>query len=375
MEVVRTEIHVTDTSIFRSCRLRWHWQSKIRRNLQPIAPPRALWLGTGIHVALEDYYEGIGIEKPIDPAESFETWALDQLVSIQEEFPEMDPGRIQQFDEDVELGKEILNHYSVWAPEHDNFRVVAVERSFTIPDFLPPRQVWLNPQGFPTPTLIDGGGGEDRLVELHIDLCGRGDGVVEDAYGDYWVLEHKTTAVMDTQRLILEEQPGVYQWAMAQELGHEIKGTIFNFLRKKIPARPQTLVAGGLSQRSNIDTTYEVYMACLKEAGEDPAEYEELLTRLKDRGNTFFLREQVVRSPNELDRLITRIQKVAEEMISPSLQIYASPDILKCKMCTMQGPCIALNDGSDYQFILGSQYRVRPSEAPSEPLVEEGSFI
>jgi hypothetical protein len=369
LPIHRAEIHVTDSSIFRGCRLRWSWTSSLQHNLESISPPRALWFGTGVHYALERYYKD-----GLHPSEVFEAWAHEDLERIRSEWPHLS-GEMDSFDEDVKLGIQVLAHYYSWAPQHDNFDVVSTERSFTIPDFIPPRVGYVTASGR---ILRDS---EVRTedcyeAEIHIDLSGQSDMVIQDLDG-YWVMEHKTTVqVRDMNRLILEEQPGVYHAAMEQKLGVPIRGVKFNFLRKKAPHIPEPLKSGGLSVRANMDTTYEVYLAAIQAHGLDPKKYEDFLFNLQEKGNTFFYREDVVRSAKELKILFDRMRRVAEDMVSPGLSIYPSPDMLKCGMCPMQGPCIALADGSDWKFILDSQYapRRRRSERTVVKL-EEASIL
>lgn len=366
----RVEIHVTDTSIFRGCRLRWAWTSSLRHNLESASPPKALWLGTGVHYALEKYY-GDGLH----PAEVFEAWAHTEVGRIKDEWPHM-MGDMPSFDDDIHLGVGMLAHYYNWAQKNDDFEVVSVEESFTIPDFLPPRVAYI---GEDTGVVVGTWDYEPlkgtealKKVMLHIDLAGQGDMVIQDREGDYWVWENKTTAqIRDMSRLILEEQPGVYHAAMEAKLGVKISGVRFNFLRKKLPAIPEELKTGGLTKRQNIDTTYETYMTALRAKNLDPRNYQEVLDRLQDKGNTFFHREDVVRSNSELRILIDRLKRVAEDMVDPDLRIYPSPDMFKCPMCPMQGPCIALADGSDWRYILDSQYRKRKPRSERTDIFED----
>jgi hypothetical protein len=352
----RVGIHITDSSQFRGCRLKWHWSSNLRMGLEAIAPPRALWMGTGMHHALERYY---GYQE--DPVQAFSEWAEQSTHEIMAKWPEADPDRYSEFNQDILLMQGMLQHYQFWTKDLDtDWEVVSVEQAFCLKDFIPPREAWLMPVGGGQEVIVQAGRPNAHPVMLHIDLEGRGDMVVKRKSTDeYWVVEHKSAAQMRFDRLILEEQPGIYQWAMAKELGVEIQGVIFNFLRKKVPAIPEQLKAGGLTQRSNIDTTYDVYLATIQGSGLNPKDYQDTLDRLKEKGNKFFHREDVVRADKEQDLLMQRMRYVAEDMVHPNLAIYPKPDIMGCAMCSFNGPCIALADGSDWKFILESKFQHR----------------
>ncbi len=349
LAVNRAAFHITDSSIFRGCRLRWHFSSRVRLNLQTLAPPRALWLGTGVHKGLEMYYNP---KVKDNSAAAFEEWARAEVKKVAKDFPGLGEERMAQFEEDIELGCGMLDHYQSWAEEIDDFEVIDTESKIIVPNFIPDVHVEVQ-------------GAEGVEVWDHIPYEGMGDMLIRDnTDGQYWVMEHKTAAVIDTARLILEEQPGVYQWAMGEKHGVTIAGVRFNFLRKKLPAIPQRLQTGGLTKRANIDTTHDAYLGAIRRCELDPADYKDILTQLYDKGNTFFLREDVVRSETELRNLLRRLRLVGQDMFNDP-HIYPAPDIFKCKMCPFQGPCIALSDGSDWKYLLMNNYGVRPEEVES----------
>ncbi len=317
----RRGIHISDINSFRSCRFRWDIQSHLRQSLEPKKFTAPLWLGTGIHEALAALY-GEGL----DPEEAFADWAKAGKDAMKQIQPDMSDEEFEKVDQQVDLGLGMLAHYKYWYPDHDDFEVLAVEKMFRIPDFV---------KGEP--------------------LEGRGDGVIR-RNGNLWILEHKTAITIETDRLILEEQPGSYQIGVQSRYDEPIIGTYYNFLRKKIPSIPKELVAGGLSKNKQIDTTWEVYGAEVRRLNleiEDYLDMEQMLT-LRQETKPFFYREEVVRSSRNLEILWGNMQATAHEMLDPNIAVYASPDPIKCKMCpvAIQGACIAYSDGQDPQDIL-----------------------
>lgn len=347
-------LHITDAGTFRSCRLRWHFSSMTRLNLEAMAPPRALWMGIGIHEALAAYY-GTGEDAP----DAYENWCHNSIGKITKEYPGLDEERLTAFDDDLELGVGMLQHYVHWVTSggHDNWEVIAVEDKIEIPDFIK----------LDTPIEVSNGQSTEQLHTL--PLKGRGDMLVRSLEDRrYWVVEHKTALQIDTGRLILEEQPTVYQHTMGKKYDVEIAGVLFNFLRKKIPSIPKLLVSGeGLSKAKNIDTTSEVYRGCIREHGFNEEDYTDILDILDEKGNTFFLREAVVRSQAETTNVMDRLKMVGNDMFNDPV-IYPAPEPMKCRMCPFQAPCIALNDGSDWKHILQQQYIIRH---PQEPVGED----
>ncbi len=314
----RQGIHITDISQFRECRFRWDIQSHLRRNLEPKRFTAPLWLGTGIHEALADYYG-----KGYDLVASFLNWADHSVEDMRRLTPDLDIGQI---DEQIDLGTGMLVHYMTWAPEHDDFEVIAVEDRFFIEHFV-----------------------------LGQPLEGRGDMIIRRG-GRLWIMEHKTAAQHDTERLVLEQQPGAYQMAMQTKYDEPIVGTYYNFLRKKVPSVPKLLVNGTLSLNKQIDTTRARYLQEIQDQGlmrfmDDYVEFLDYLDA-KQEEHPFFYREEVVRNIRNLKILWKDLQNTGREMLDPNIAIYPSPNILKCKMCNVQGACITYHDGGDFEFVL-----------------------
>ena len=354
--IEQAEIHITDISRFKKCRLRWHFSSNLRLNMEPDAPPRALWLGIGVHEGLAAYYDAykVGGDMTDMCLSTFEEWVKASVEGIRLEYPALDTERLDAFTEDEDLGLGMLEHYCAWAPTVDDFEVIDTEQSISIPNF-----IHLEGKGM---KVVD-----ERGVRFltSIGYKGRGDMLVRAKHdGEYWIYEHKTARTIETERLLLEEQPGVYQWAMSKKHDVPVVGTRFNFLRKKVPTVPAKVKDGSRFSAIKIDTTYEAYMAALVDAEFDPMDptYLEVLEGLKAKGNTFFYREDVVRSQKELEILIGFLKAAGREMCQEPV-IYPAPDFMACKMCPFQGPCIAMHDGSDWKYILQDRYRVRKPDA------------
>jgi hypothetical protein len=154
-------IHASDRATFRNCRRAWGWSSPSRENLIPKASVHGirepLWFGTGIHYALERYYNPRLQEDPIASWQSWFDLQWDGGIVLEKELKEFrdhDPERVPGtdglfrvrglrdvlFDADEEhflslreLGSGMMQFYKEWAPEHDNFTVVCTEHEFSVP--------------------------------------------------------------------------------------------------------------------------------------------------------------------------------------------------------------------------------------------------
>lgn len=325
------EVHTSDRTSFKRCRQRWDFSSNLRMNLEPKTPIEPLWFGTAIHEALAAYYdpEGIG-PKPALSMNAFNQYIndwKDQLEAIsvdQEEWAE----------EMRTKGTAMLAYYFQWAPKHDDFEVIFVEKPF----------------------IVD----IPRMPGVTYSL--RLDGLVKDKEGRYWILEHKTTASFPEQEewLVMDDQCGSYLWALTQ-LDEPIyaEGVIYNSLKKKAPSPLRKLKNGGYSIAQNQDTTFEVALTTLREEyGKVPRRYWDFLDYLKYKPDNFIKRQYVRRNRSELDRLGESLWQECLDMVNDPA-IYRTPSRINCTGCPFIAPCMAKWEGSDYEWLLEQNYRSR----------------
>jgi hypothetical protein len=325
-QIVRT----SDRGTFKRCRQLWDFTSKIRQDLEPVQRIDALDFGTAIHAGLQAYY---------DP----ETWT-DQLQMEQNALREF--GKSMQ---DVELtiaeygtveadekyrelrllGHGMLGHYFLWAPNHDDgLMPVMVEQEFEVELY------------------------EDVVYQGRVDL------VMEDRNG-YWIVDHKTASVLGgTEWLALDDQCSSYAWALRKQLGLEVRGVIYNELRKKVPVQPKVLKDGSLSTDKRQDTTHDIFLEAIISNGLDIEDYGGHLAFMTAYPKEFFRRTQVTFTLEMLDIAGERIRLEAVEMLEkPS--IYPTPSRFNCTGCAFLAPCIALHEGRDYTTILKENYTRR----------------
>lgn len=343
------EVHTSDRLAYKRCRRKWDLGSYMRGNLQPDRINDKLWLGTGVHDALSEYYI-----RGTELVHAFDDWCTAQVKAMQDRKEIWEEQRTM-LNDTIAFGLGILDHYATWCKTEDPkwwVKVIETETSFRLP-------------------ILDLEGKETGAY-----YAGRIDGIVEDEYGMYWLLEHKTAAGFESGKLPLDEQCGAYIWAAQQIYGVKLEGVIYNVIKKKLPRYPELLKKGGLSVNKAIDTTYDVYMLALEDhygsAELIPmAQYAEILQTLQDKGNTFFLREKVYRSQAEIEDIGRRIFHEYSEMIRPDLHCYPNPTRDCGWDCDFRSVCLAMNDGSDYQYILRSLFRKRAAEDAATELVDD----
>jgi len=135
---------------------------------------------------------------------------------------------------------------------------------------------------------------------------------------------------------------------------------------KKVPHTPAPLLRSQQGRNFSVnkqqDTTYEMSVKALSEAGEDLTQYQDFLEFLQLQGNKFFKRTQVHRNEHELRNQGLNIYYEVKEMLDPNTVSYPNPSRFNCMMCAFRAPCIAMNDGSDYEYLLQEDYKIRTKE-------------
>lgn len=370
------EIHITDVEAFLRCKRLWNWQSLMRRGLQPAGMPAPLFLGQGVHVALDAYYSA----PPDDRTAGLLINAFDNWVDARSERMKKQTGPLwrsekEMIDEMYELGTGMLLHYALWAEKRDKrWEFLATERKFVLPMPVPKEAT----RGRGYSDLCRNGmymsGGEWYSNKL--SYAGRFDGVVRDVEtGKLYLMEFKTSRSLHNMRWTYRGmQSTAYVWAanqMVEELTDgqcesPIDGIMYRVLLKKIPQSPKPLVNGGYSQAKNQKTSFEYFKYCLDKIAErenrDPhdlyVENENILRYLHQSGNEFFDEKILDRTPQQIDSTMRCLYHTGKTMADPNVAIFPQPGF-HCSWCAFETPCSVAEVGGDYEGILEVEYAER----------------
>lgn len=392
-------IHGSDISAYKRCRRYWDWTSPARNNLRRRVDVSGikfeLWFGTGIHYALEKYYDPI-LQR--DPVESFQTWYQMQWDggTVDEEWLDLtydikprlisNPTRgkgaqwvirglrellpnIELVEEEFEfhrqLGIGMLTFYKEWAAKNDDFVTVAAESVYSIP------------LGFTAVDRREDSPNYGKKLEVH--ARGKRDSIIyypeRDKFG---VNDHKTAAQIDDAyfaKLEKDEQCSNYLWATKEEAkmedlpwsGHEVDRVLYTALRKNYPKPPTITKTGWPSlDRSKEGTTAELFEQTIME-NENYGEWfrnndkaQAYFTYLCEMGDELFIRRDLVtRNKYEVQATHDHLVAIAKEMLDPKLNIYPNPTgSWLCTGCAFRAPCIARDDGSDWKGMLADGYEI-----------------
>jgi predicted GNAT family acetyltransferase len=242
---------------FKRCPQRWWWGWREGLRLKGEATESdALWFGTGIHLALAEWYCGPGLKRGPHPAETWAEYAGGQLRYIKTVAQEKgltsgaDEMTVERFVEAQALGTAMCEGYVEKYGKDDSWHVIQPEVPFQI-DIPDP---WAS-----RPTVLG-------------TYCGTYDGVYRDLLDDsLWLMEHKTAKAIFTNHLSLDDQAGSY-WAVAAQTlagqgkiarGEVLTGIMYNFLRKGAPDNRPRDAEGYATNKP----TKEHFISALAECG------------------------------------------------------------------------------------------------------------
>lgn len=341
-------IRTSDRLNFRRCRRRWAWSSHLRGNREYIQRRAPLWTGTGFHFALEDCHGENLFGNPADAFRAYHEATLKQVNRNRIYLP-------GDLEEQVELATGMLDYYwNDWLKNRDPLKtlihngVPQVEVNFRVE--IP----WER-----------GKYGYDRVV-----YSGTLDRVVIDEHGSIWIVEYKTAKTIQTSHFSNDTQVSSYVWAGNLIYGRPIAGVIYQQHRKDVPREPKVKMSGKLStNKDQLITASSLRKHIISICGSvenAPFEYVEFLnyfTRLEDSDSDKFIRrDRIRRNEHQAAAEGEKILMEVDEMLNPDLPLYSNADRTCAFMCDFHGPCVSLDDGSDWEYELELTTKPRESK-------------
>jgi hypothetical protein len=299
-----TKVSQSDFGAFQRCRRLFDYTAPGRKNLMPLKPAKALWLGEGLHFALEHFYKD-----ETDPVQALTTWRDKSMTDMQERGAIFSNAEMDEMRESYLLATGMLRNYQLhYGPkpsnDRDGMRVILTEVEFDVP----------------IPNTNNG------------HIVGRWDGVVQDADGRYFLIDHKSYSYPPSDdSLLMNPQFNTYvlaaNWLMAAGAerlvnagipkGSRCWGILWNGMKKGLPTARTT-------------------------------------TR-------FFERQWIRKTLRELDLFADDLRALYLDMTDPALRIYphVTADCSRYR-CPFLLPCQIESRGEDVAWILNENYVDRP---------------
>jgi hypothetical protein len=210
----------------------------------------------------------------------------------------------------------------------------------------------------------------EKEIEVEIApgivLIGKVDGKARDSRGRKWLVEHKTCKKMPGEEVrTWDTQAILYDKALRMVGEERLVGVIWDYLRTKLPVKPEVLKSGGLSTRKNIDTTPEVYLREIKRHGLNPKGYTDILAELTLKRDSFYRQVKLPFSIKHSDRVMKEMVVTSKHLIymenhhSDNELMWFRNLTRDCDWCDFKTLCHAELRGEDTEYLLKHDYSKR----------------
>ncbi len=310
----------SERNSFMRCQQQWFWGYAEQLTPRVQKFKTAAEFGTGIHLALAEYYQPGTVRGP-HPADTWADWAKGTLGSIKT-MEVVDDELVAKWEDFYDLGCDLMDEYVKHYQGDPHWDIIDAERKFsvTIPDVrYKPLRSEKGRRGYrPICNLIG-----------VFDLCYRdlNDGKVK-------MTDHKTAQAISTGHLVLDTQASTYIAAATFALRQQgliaddesVVGMEYNFIRKgKVDSRPTNAKGEYLNKDGSVSAR---------------------------QGSPLFQRFFVPRTPKERQRTIVRISQEAHimsELRAGNLPILKSTQ-RDCQYCPFFDLCELDESGGDIEY-------------------------
>jgi hypothetical protein len=379
------EVHTSELRSYRGCRRRHDWS--FNYDLQPKTTAVPLEFGVAFHAGMEAMYNPETWEAPRVLISQFAEAAFyDSCVSQRQKYNQqvdrgMDNDEERDYDKLVALGRGMIHWYVEKHLPIDEFVPIYVEEKFRVPitylDGTPLMckcdKCWMKYALYRTRELplIVVDAERPTWTGLPVVYEGRVDVIVRDKYGNYWILDWKTTIRMMNEDsdviLELDDQIVGYVWALRRKLGLNIRGFKYVELKKGFPEPPKQNVHVRLGRAFSVsqsqDTDVDTFVQTVKMRDTQAYNgglYDEFIGWLRVEGPKFIQHHTVRKTEVQLDNFAKNMLGTVLEMINPATALYPSPGRFSCGFCGYREPCLDKESGGDYQYALDTMYEVKP---------------
>lgn len=345
-------IHTSDRIGFKRCRRKWNWQSPLRNYLELIVQPGPLWMGSGMHFALEDFH-GHNVYK--SPVAAFNAFAKAWKTSAKGRMPD-------DTMELTELCTGMMEYYEKWLKNRNPLKTFVV-------DGVPQCEVTFE---IPLPVQGDYYDTDGRKYD-GVRYIGTLDRVAIDDHNRLWLIDYKSAAQFATTHFDMDPQVSAYCWAGSVLYpDHEIAGFVYQQHLKALPKSPETLKNGTLSLNKQQRTTHQLYRQAMLNMYGDPESFPaahkqflgELAASEDEDQDRFIRRDWIERSPNQIEAEGEKILLEIQDMLNPELPLYPNATRDCSWDCGFQSPCLMIETGDDFEdeIKMISQRRPPPNE-------------
>ena len=189
--------------------------------------------------------------------------------------------------------------------------------------------------------------------------------LVEEHGSGLWIWDHKTVGkFMPSNFMLIDSQLARYFWG-AKQMGYNVRGILFNELITKPPTVPETLKSGRLTQRRNLRCDVYTYYRTIKELGQEPGSYKDMLLHLKSQQDEWFRRTRLPKDPALTQRTVAEMLMTIGEIHRATKDGHFPRTPMKSCVwdCAFADPCMIELMGGDISDVVKSRYTTADERA------------
>jgi len=346
-----------EMEVFRSCRRKWDFESRLRQNLVPIEPAKAFDFDLAIHQALAVWYFPAMddwsrvIVRPV-ALKGFERKMREDRGAYAEHFP-ITPEMDEEWGKYLKLGEAVLSRYFDWATTADD-----------IDSILADEDIWA---AIPDPDHPENDlGSVDKRREIR--YFGRVDQLMSTPDDEYWVVDHRIVwdEFTDEEELLGDTRTLLGQRAL--EIAYpqlRIAGTVYNELRigrDELEGAAPSPEPVGEDMRDHSKGARHLNLRRVALAIESKYPDDGTDHVIGREGNDYVRRTYITRSRATLEPISRQMATDAILVRDADVEIYPDPELEKCAGCVFSTPCAMLEEGLDITEHMGAHYRRRTDE-------------
>lgn len=308
-------ISQSKVKLFRKCKRAYYYRYVEKLKSKRIAP--ALSFGKIVHFILECIAQGMNVEADL---KSF----------VDQELKDVLPNEKLEYKKVLDNATQIMVDYERhW--ETDPLNYVEIE-----------------------------GSKAEHKIELKINdditMVGIIDGIVEDAHGRKWLLEHKTgKREMSDEDKWRSIQNAVYYEAMERLDFPLVNGVVWDFILSKEPTQPKLTQSGDVSKAKivTLPSTVESFIENNAVSAEDA---DRLTASAQEGAKKYFKRSYTVKNDNVKKSLFDGFVETAKEIVRDHGESKAMCIDQHCSWCEYKDLCRAELENADVDFVRERNY-------------------
>lgn len=335
-------IRTSDRQLFRRCRRKWHYMSRMQQGLQPKESKSYFWAGSLGHFALEDFH---GFNRYGDPLTAIDEAIKAQKLASTSAHSYIPP----DWEEQRQIIEGCINYYLEWLEYRKPLETLWIDGK---------PQVEVRAQ---IPMIVSG---KEVLYDFTTDR------VYETFEGSLGLEDYKFMKSFSTHHLDTDTQVSAYCWAASVYYQRPVTEFTYQQHLKTELKLPRVLKNDSVSVNKQQRTSYILYRKGLEMAygsiNAAPQVNKEFLNNLieieSENRDAFIRRDKIYRNEDHCLSQRDHILIEAEDMLDPQLRIYPNPTRDCGWDCGMIDLCVMMDDGSDWKSFLSSIMEPQPEK-------------